>query len=144
MAHFRLLSNPQRIATWLAALLYIAAGLLHFLRPAPYVRIVPPYLPWHQAIVTVSGAFELLGGLGLLFRDTRRAAAWGLVLLLIAVFPANLFMAMHPADAGAASIPAAILWGRLAVQPMLIWWLLWCTRSRYATDSRLIRPSFPR
>lgn len=130
MASFGALSNSQRIAIGLAALLYTGAGLLHFIRPAAYLKIVPAYLPWHQALVGVSGAFEVMGGLGLLVGATRRPAAWGLVLLLISVFPANLFMAMHPAEAGAASIAPALRWGRLPVQPLLIWWLLWCTRPR--------------
>ena len=90
-----------------AAVFYIAAGSLHFIKPAPYLRIMPPYIPWHPAMVRVSGAFEILGGLGLLVPTTRRAAAWGLVALLIAVFPANLYMAMHPIKAGAADCAGA-------------------------------------
>jgi len=114
-----------------AAVFYIAAGSLHFIKPAPYLRTMPPYIPWHPAMVRVSGAFEILGGLGLLVPTTRRAAAWGLVGLLIAVFPANLYMAMHPIKAGAADIAPVLRWGRLPIQAVLIWWLLWCTRPRY-------------
>ncbi len=87
-----------------AAASYVVAGSLHFIKPAPYLRIMPPYIPWHAVIVRVSGAFEILGGVGLLVSATRRAAAWGLVALLIAVFPANLYMATHPAEAGAVSM----------------------------------------
>ena len=94
-----------------AAVFYIAAGSLHFIKPAPYLRIMPPYIPWHPAMVRVSGAFEILGGLGLLLPATRRAAAWMLVALLIAVFPANLYMALHPVEAGAASIAPALSGG---------------------------------
>jgi uncharacterized membrane protein len=68
--------------------------------------------------------------LGLFVSATRRAAAWMLVALLIAVFPANLYMAMNPADAGSASIAPVLRWGRLPLQIMLIWWLAWCTRPR--------------
>ncbi len=114
-----------------AAVFYIAAGSLHFIKPAPYLRIMPPYVPWHPGMVRVSGAFEVLWGLGLLVPTTRRAAAWGLVALLIAVFPANLYMAMHPIEAGAVSIAPVLRWGRLPLQALLIWWLLWCTRPRY-------------
>ena len=114
-----------------AAVSYIVAGSLHFIKPAPYLRIMPPYVPWHAETVGISGAFEILGGLGLLVPATRRAAAWGLVALLIAVFPANLYMAMHPAEAGAASIAPVLRWGRLPLQALLIWWLLWCTRARF-------------
>jgi uncharacterized membrane protein len=125
------LSTAQRIAVVVAAVLYIAAGSLHFIKPAPYLRIMPPYIPWHTAMVRASGAFEILGGLGLLVQSVRRAAAWGLVALLIAVFPANMYMALHSAEAGAASIAPLSRWGRLPLQMVLIWWLLWCTRPRY-------------
>src|ERR1700691_3740155 len=104
------------MAVVVAAVLYIAAGSLHFIKPEPYLRIMPPYIPWHPAMVRVSGAFEILGGLGLLVPTTRRAAAWGLVALLIAVFPANLYMAMHPVEAGAAGIAPVLRWGRLPIQ----------------------------
>jgi uncharacterized membrane protein len=111
VARLRILSTAQRIAVVVAAVFYLAAGALHFIKPAPYLRIVPPYIPWHAAMVRVSGAFEILGGLGLLLPATRRVAAWGLVALLIAVFPANLYMAMHPVEAGAASIMPVLTWG---------------------------------
>ena len=131
MARLRILSTAQRIAVVVAAVFYIVAGSLHFIKPAPYLRIMPPYIPWHAAMVRVSGAFEILGGLGLLVPATRRAAAWMLVALLIAVFPANLYMAMHPAEAGAAGIAPVLRWGRLPLQALLIWWLVWGTRPRY-------------
>src|ERR1700678_873654 len=95
VARLRILSTAQRIAVVVAAVFYIAAGSLHFINPAPYLRIMPPYIPWHAAMVRISGAFEILGGLGLLLPTTRRTAACGLVALLIAVFPANLYTAMH-------------------------------------------------
>jgi uncharacterized membrane protein len=120
----------QKIALVLAAISYVGAGTLHFVRPEFYLRIMPPYIPWHVAMVQVSGAFEVLGGLGLLLPQTRRAAAWGLVALLIAVFPANLYMATNPVEAGAASMAPMLRWGRLPIQLLLIWWLLWCTRAR--------------
>jgi uncharacterized membrane protein len=119
------------MAMVVAAVFYIVAGSLHFIKPAPYLRIMPPYVPWHPAMVRVSGAFEILGGLGLLIPTTRRVAAWGLVALLIAVFPANLYMAMYPAEAGAVGIAPLLRWGRLPLQALLIWWLVWCTRPRY-------------
>jgi uncharacterized membrane protein len=131
LARLRILSTAQRVAVVAAALLYIVAGSLHFIIPAPYLRIMPPYIPWHAAMVRISGAFEILGGLGLLAPATRRSAAWGLVALLLAVFPANFYMATHPAEAGAAGIAPIFRWGRLPLQVVLIWWLLWCTRPRY-------------
>jgi uncharacterized membrane protein len=124
------LSTAQKIGLASAAVFYVGAGVLHFRSPEFYLRIMPPYIPWHVAMVQVSGAFEILGGLGLLIPSTRRAAAWGLVALLIAVFPANLYMATNPIETGAASMAPLLRWGRLPVQLLLIWWVLWCTRPR--------------
>ena len=130
MAIIKVLSRAQKIALALAAIFYVFTGTLHFLKPDVYLKIMPPYIPAHQAMVAISGACEILGGLGLLFPPTRRAAAWGLVALLIAVFPANLYMATNPIQAGAAAIAPALRWGRLPLQLLLIWWLLWCTKPR--------------
>jgi uncharacterized membrane protein len=124
------LSTPQTFGLAFAAVFYIVAGALHFLTPAPYLRIMPPYIPWHLPMVLISGAFEILGGVGLLVPRARRNAALGLIALLIAVFPANIYMATNPIDAGAASIAPVLRWGRLPLQLLLVWWLLWCTRPR--------------
>lgn len=123
-------SVAQKIGMLLAVIFFVVAGSLHFIAPEFYLRIMPPYIPWHAAMVRISGFFEILGGVGLLLPRTRRAAAWGLVALLIAVFPANLYMAMHPVDAGAASIAPALRWGRLPLQAVFIVWVLWCSRAQ--------------
>ncbi|MGA3190112.1 MAG: DoxX family protein [Bryobacteraceae bacterium] len=123
-----MLTKPRKILLLIAALFYSLAGVLHFLKPAPYLKIMPPYLPWPLAMVYVSGAAEIAGGLGLLIPPVRRAAAWGLVALLIAVFPANVYMATNRVEAGAAALSPAVLYGRLLLQPLLIWWVLWCTK----------------
>jgi uncharacterized membrane protein len=130
VAQTTILSTAQRIGVLLAAIFYVVAGALHFLKPEPYLRIMPPYIPWHVAMVRVSGVFEILGGLGLLVPETRRAAAWALIALLIAVFPANIYMATHPIDAGAVSIAPVLRWARLPLQLLLALWLLWYTRPR--------------
>jgi uncharacterized membrane protein len=98
VALLKSLSNTQRIGLVFAAIFYVVAGTLHFIKPDAYLRIIPPYVPWHVAMVSVSGGFEILGGLGLLVPQMRRAAAWGLVTLLVAVFPANVYMATNPID----------------------------------------------
>jgi uncharacterized membrane protein len=90
---------------------------------------MPPYVPAHLAMVWISGGCEILGGLGLLLPQTRRAAVWGLIALLIAVFPANVYMATNPVEAGAVSIAPILRWGRLPLQLVLGWWLIWCTRA---------------
>ena len=112
----------------LAAVFYVGAGILHFRAPAAYLKIMPPYVPWPEAMVYVSGIAEIAGGLGLLLPATRRLAAWGLVALLIAVFPANVYMATNPVYMGASPMPGWIAWARLPLQGVLIWWVLWCTR----------------
>ncbi len=125
-----MLSTTQKIFLYIAAVFYIVAGSLHFAKPEPYLKIMPPYLPWHLALVYMSGVAEIAGGAGLLVPMVRRAAAWGLVAMLIAIFPANINMAMHPVESGAAALSPVLLWGRLPLQIVLIWWVLACTRTR--------------
>jgi uncharacterized membrane protein len=136
MSEVRGLSRVQNFALVAAAVFYIATGALHFIAPGPYLKIVPPYLLPHAAgVVGVSGLLEILGGIGLLVTRTRRVAAWGLVALLIAVFPANIYMAVSPSDTGVGSISPVLLWGRLPLQGILIWWVLWCTEPRFGDGS---------
>jgi uncharacterized membrane protein len=110
----------------LFALLFIVAGYLHFLVPGPYLRIMPSYLPAHALLVQVSGLAEMAGGLGILYAPTRRAAAWGIVLLLIAVFPANLTMVTDPTRFP--GIPLWAAWLRLPLQLPMIYWAWLYTR----------------
>ena len=108
------------------AVFFVAAGTNHFVNPSFYVRITPPSLPAPLALVYVSGFFEVLGGVCVLVPWARSAAGWGLVLLLIAVFPANLYMAVHPNRFS--DIPAAFLYLRLPLQAVFIAWAYWATR----------------
>ena len=104
-------------------LLFVGAGVTHFVFPRAFVSIVPDYLPSPRTLVVLSGAAEVAGGLGLFFPRARRPAAWVLVALLIAVFPANLWMAQHPERFR--PLPAWQLWARLPLQvPLIVWaWL---------------------
>lgn len=122
-----MLPTCRKIALVAASILYVTAGVLHFRYPGSYVKIVPPFIPDRLTMVYVSGAAEIAGGIGLLLPLFRRAAAWGLVALLIAVFPANVYMALDRAGAG--QTPAYLLWARLPVQFVLIWWVLWCSKT---------------
>lgn len=106
---------------YLLAVIMVAAGVYHFVNPQVYVSIMPEYLPWHLALVYISGALEILFGAGLL-TGYSSLAAWGLIALLIAVFPANLNMALHPELAP--QISSVLLWLRLPLQAVLIWWVL--------------------
>ncbi|WP_119841829.1 DoxX family protein [Salinibacter ruber] len=113
----------HRFSVYLIALLFAAAGTAHFVRPSAFARIVPPYLPAPYALVYVSGAAELLDALGVLVPGLRRYAGWGLILLALAVFPANVHMALHPADFE--GIPAWALYLRLPLQVALVGWIYW-------------------
>jgi len=113
---------------WLLTALMVAAGANHFVSPDPYVAMMPAALPAHLALVYVSGVAEIAGGLGLILPRTRRAAAWGLVLLLLAVFPANVNMAVNHLPLGERALPTWALWGRLPLQALLIAWAWWYTR----------------
>src|SRR5687767_7801443 len=97
----------------LLSVFMIGAGISHFLKPEPFIKIVPNYLPNPKALVYVSGAFEILGGIGLLVPGLSSAAAWGLILLFIAVFPANLNMALNNIPFGSGPTPQIYLWLRL-------------------------------
>jgi uncharacterized membrane protein len=108
------------------AVFFVAAGANHFVNPAFYVRIVPPSLPAPLMLVYVSGFFEVLGGVGVLVPAVRSRACWGLVALLIAVFPANLFMAAHPDRFP--DIPLWVLYLRLPLQAVFVAWAYWATR----------------
>ena len=109
------------------ALLFVLAGSWHFVHPATYLAIMPPQLPHPLALVYVSGIFEILGGLGLLLHRTRRLAGWGLLALLVAVFPANVYMALIHKQL---HIPGWVAWGRLPLQLPLLWWVWTVSRQR--------------
>lgn len=116
----------ERVLRWLMGLTFLATGTVHFLYPDVLARLVPPYLPWPLALVYLSGVFEIGLGLLLLVPRYSRLAAWGLVALLVAVFPANLHMALHPEEF--ASFSPVLLWARLPLQALLIAWAYWFTR----------------
>lgn len=120
--------------TWsqrLLSIAFITTGLLHFLRPEPYEEIVPDFLPAAREIVFVSGAAEIAGGVGVAFVRTRAAAGIWLTLLLVLVFPANVNMAVH--SERFSSISPSLLWARLPLQGLLIWWAWRATRPRAAS-----------
>jgi uncharacterized membrane protein len=113
------------VSRYLLGISFILAGLNHFLNPDLYLQIMPPYLPWHLFLVYISGVFEILFGILVLVPRFTGIAAWGLILLLIAIFPANLHMALNAGDF--AFIFPALLWLRLPLQAVLIAWAYWHT-----------------
>lgn len=116
----------RHLTKWLYGVLFTLAGANHFVHTDFYVNIMPPYLPWHTALVYISGMAEMLLGILLLFRRTERLAAWGMVALIVAVTPVHVHMAINSASYPEYS--QAILWGRLVLQAALAVWAFWYTR----------------
>ena len=101
---------------------YVWIGCQHFINPSFFLKIVPPYLPFHLELVYLSGGCEILFGLGLLFKKTRFYASWGLVFLLIAVYPANIYLAFNELPQEAINVSSFMAsWVRLPIQFVLIW-----------------------
>lgn len=118
----------KRFFRGLLALFMLGMGVGHFVGPEFFVPAVPPYLPWPLALVYVSGAFELAGGVGLLIPRLRVAAAWGLVALLVAVFPANVHVAVNDVQLTPEPLAPWVWWARLPFQALFIAWAWWMTR----------------
>ena len=110
-------------AVYAIAALFVATGVLHFVIPRSYEAIVPPFLPARLFLVYLSGACELAGGVGLLVPRTRRPAALGLIALLAAVLPANVQMLVDAIGAGKAGWHVALLWLRLPLQLVLMYFI---------------------
>ncbi len=124
-------------APWLVVLIFGVAGMLHFVRPRAYEHVMPRWVsakgPFgRRALVHASGAFEILGALGVLYAPTRVAAGWGLVLLLAAVFPANVEMLAAARRGHAKPWVQALFVARLPLQPLMMWWV-WAAAVRDVT-----------
>ena len=118
MTYFRL-----RVLRICLALFFIVAGVLHFIFPAQYASTMPAWIPWHDALVTLSGLCEIAGGLGVLWVRTRMAAGIGLILLSLAVLPANIQMLIDAQQTDASWWLLTLLWLRLPLQGLLIFWI---------------------
>ena len=123
----------KTISLYLLAIFLIAAGVMHLVRPEFYLRIMPDYLPWHLELVYLSGASEIACGVGLLVPRWRSAAAWGTIALLIAVFPANIYLYQHQELLPVASPMLHLL--RLPLQALFILWAWWHTGKSAATPN---------
>src|SRR5262245_5286853 len=121
------MSTFKIVMKYLLALFFILAGVNHFRYPGFYLRIMPPYLPWPSALHLTAGFFEFVFGVMLLIPRFQRWAAWGLVPLLLAVYPANIHMAvnhhLYP------ELPMIFHWIRLPLQFVLIAWAWWFTEA---------------
>ena len=122
------MSRTKRILLWVLGGFYVLNGLNHFFNADAYIAIMPAYLPWHSQLVVLSGVAEIAVGVGVLIPTTRLTAAWGIILLLILIFPANLYVAMN----GLAYVgdePSTLLnWVRLPFQLVLSAWAYWYTK----------------
>lgn len=118
----------------------IVVGVLHFLKPEPFVKIVPDYLPYHLELVYISGFFEILLGIGLLIPAVSSAASWGLIVLFIAVFPANINQVVNNIAIEGIPHNQLLYWIRLPFQAVLIAWAWWFTKkpSQQPKESNLV------
>ncbi len=117
--------TAKTISKWTLAIFMTGAGTMHFVKPDFYVKIMPPYLPWHLKLVYISGVCEIALGLLLLVPGVSRWAAWGLVALLIAVFPANIYVFQHQEILPAPPILHLL---RLPLHGVFLLWAYWHTR----------------
>jgi uncharacterized membrane protein len=126
--------EKMRIAAGVA---FIVASVPHFTSPERYLPMMPPFVPEPVAMIYVSGGAELLGGLGLLVRRTARVAAWGLAALLVAIFPANIWVAINGANAAGLPSSPWYTWSRLPFQLVFIAWVLYAAPSAPGVILRL-------
>jgi uncharacterized membrane protein len=122
--------TARRIVRLFLAALFLFAGTVHLVDPNFFLPIMPPWIPFPHPCIEVSGVFELLGGIGLLIpvRRIELLTGWGLTLLLVAVFPANVYMAAAHLQIHGVPAQPWIAWARLPLQPLLILAVLWVTR----------------
>ena len=122
-------AHKKIAARWVLALFFIVAGVNHFLAPSLYLEMMPAWLPAKETANLISGTAEIAGGLGLLIRSLRRSASWGLIALLVAVFPANVHVALQGHMTGL-DAPPWLLWLRLPFQAVFIAWVWWVGLAR--------------
>ena len=120
-------SKIKTLSIIIMTLFYTMAGTNHFINPDWYVRIVPPILPFKTAIVYISGILEIILGTLLIFPKTRFIASWGLILLLVAVYPANIYVALTNGEV--MDTTPLIAWGRLPFQFVFIGLAYWHSKT---------------
>lgn len=119
----------RKIVLFGLAIFFIFFGIDHFINPDFYLSIMPPAFPLHKEAVYISGFFEILGGLGVLISRFRKIAGWGLIALLVAVYPANIYMALTPE--AFPNISIELLYFRLALQFLFFYWAYVVTLPAY-------------
>jgi uncharacterized membrane protein len=123
-------SRATRRSRSVCGAFFVGAGVLHLVRPRTFEQIVPPGFGDPHAIVLISGVAEIVGGMSLARRSSRWFSRWWLIGLLVAVFPANVYMAVDPGTTGSFGLPRWMLWARLPLQGVGIWWVWTVTRDK--------------
>lgn len=131
----------KRYWIYIMGALYVLAGINHFVNPPFYFRIMPEWLPAHLPLIYISGVAEMLLGAGLWFNVTRRWAAWLIVAMLIVFLPLHVDMILHPKvigemPEGKATMVNIVLWFRVALQFVFIYWAWLCTKVDNSTSAR--------
>lgn len=130
------MSKWNKILLYIMAALYVVAGINHFVNPIFYKKIMPPWVPWHYPLIYISGGVEILLGLLLIPAPTRKLAAWGIIVLLLAVFPANVQMMLNYWHNNNPNVWIAIL--RLPLQLLLIAWAYQFTKNKKNNAARYL------
>jgi uncharacterized membrane protein len=131
------MSRFKRVLLWIMAAFYVVAGVNHFINPGFYLPMMPDYLPWHLALIYVSGVAEVALGVAVLIPRLRVLAAWGIIALLLAVFPANVYAATNQISLTGGD--PVWNWVRLPFQALFIAWAWWYTRPD--APRRMLRPA---
>ena len=118
--------TARQVSRVVLALLFIAAGVVHFVRPSIYDAMIPPVLPWPRFWTLFTGTCEIAGGVGLLVPPLRKAAAYGLIAMLVGFLWVHARMLVDPPLWNGQPIPPWVLWARLPLQAVLIWWVYAC------------------
>lgn len=122
------MTASKLIFRWILSIVFVLAGIYHFVNPSIYLRIMPPFLPVPLFLIYLSGFFQMIFGVLLSVPKFTNQAAWGLIALLIAVFPANIYMAMN--TEAFPEVNASLIWLRLPLQFVLIAWAYWFTSEK--------------
>lgn len=120
--------SSKTISQAIIAIIFLTAGIFHFIFPEKFLLIVPPWIPFPVEVVYITGVFEILGALGILYSKTKKITAVGLAIFLILVFPANIYMAIKNIQLGGIFNNQFLQWARLPFQAVLIWYVLWSVK----------------
>jgi len=126
-----------RIPLLVIAAFFLTGGIAHFIAADFFIKAMPDYLGYHKELVIISGVFEILGAIGILIPKFRLLAGYGLIALMIAVFPANIHMALHPERYS--NIPEGLLYIRLPLQFIFIWFVWWAIATERLAEKHLNR-----